>query len=55
MKILIPTINLKILHLLLWRKHNHLVPGKKIDKTKIIGLEKGKIPPQALDLEDCCA
>ncbi len=27
------------------------VPGKKIDKTKIIGLEKGKIPPQALDLE----
>ena len=27
------------------------VPGKKIDKTKIIGLEKGKVPPQALDLE----
>ncbi|WP_369047522.1 replicative DNA helicase [Tenacibaculum sp. UWU-22] len=25
--------------------------GKKIDKTRIISLEKGKIPPQALDLE----
>lgn len=25
--------------------------GKKIDKTRIISLEKGKIPPQAVDLE----
>ena len=25
--------------------------GKKVDKTRIISLEKGKIPPQALDLE----
>ena len=25
--------------------------GKKVDKAKIISLEKGKIPPQALDLE----
>jgi replicative DNA helicase len=27
------------------------VPGKKVDKARIISLEKGKIPPQALDLE----
>lgn len=27
------------------------VPGKKIDKARIIGLEKGKLPPQAIDLE----
>ena len=26
--------------------------GKKIDKAKIISLEKGKIPPQAVDLEE---
>ncbi|NVJ88217.1 MAG: replicative DNA helicase [Flavobacteriaceae bacterium] len=26
--------------------------GKKIDKTKIISLEKGKVPPQSLDLEE---
>ncbi|PCE63579.1 replicative DNA helicase [Sediminicola luteus] len=26
--------------------------GKKIDKTTIISLEKGKIPPQAVDLEE---
>ena len=26
--------------------------GKKVDKSKIINLEKGKIPPQALDLEE---
>ena len=26
--------------------------GKKIDKAKIINLEKGKIPPQAVDLEE---
>ena len=26
--------------------------GKKIDKTKIISLEKGKIPPQAIELEE---
>ena len=25
--------------------------GKKVDKARIISLEKGKIPPQALDLE----
>ena len=25
--------------------------GKKIDKSRIISLEKGKIPPQALELE----
>ena len=28
------------------------VVGKKIDKTTIINLEKGKIPPQAIDLEE---
>jgi replicative DNA helicase len=27
------------------------MPGKKVDKARIISLEKGKIPPQALDLE----
>ena len=27
------------------------VQGKKVDKARIISLEKGKIPPQALDLE----
>lgn len=28
------------------------VAGKKIDRSRIISLEKGKIPPQALDLEE---
>lgn len=28
------------------------MPGIKIDKTSIIQLEKGKIPPQAIDLEE---
>ena len=28
------------------------VAGKKIDRARIISLEKGKIPPQALDLEE---
>lgn len=28
------------------------IPGIKIDKTSIIQLEKGKIPPQAIDLEE---
>jgi replicative DNA helicase len=28
------------------------VPGLKVDKTTIINLEKGKIPPQATDLEE---
>lgn len=28
------------------------IRGKKIDKARIISLEKGKIPPQALDLEE---
>jgi replicative DNA helicase len=28
------------------------VKGQKIDKTRIVNLEKGKIPPQALDLEE---
>jgi len=27
------------------------IPGKRIDKARIIGLEKGKLPPQALDFE----
>ena len=26
--------------------------GKKVDKSKIISLEKGKVPPQAVDLEE---
>ena len=26
--------------------------GQKIEKTRIISLEKGKIPPQAVDLEE---
>ena len=26
--------------------------GKKIDKSRIISLEKGKIPPQAVELEE---
>ena len=26
--------------------------GQKIEKTRIINLEKGKIPPQAVDLEE---
>ena len=26
--------------------------SKKIDNSKIISLEKGKIPPQAVDLEE---
>ncbi|MBL4604112.1 MAG: replicative DNA helicase [Flavobacteriaceae bacterium] len=28
------------------------ITGQKIDKTRIISLEKGKIPPQAVDLEE---
>ena len=28
------------------------VKGQKVDKSRIINLEKGKIPPQALDLEE---
>jgi replicative DNA helicase len=28
------------------------VRGKKIDKARVISLEKGKLPPQALDLEE---
>lgn len=28
------------------------IAGKKIDKSKIISLEKGKIPPQAVELEE---
>ena len=28
------------------------VAGKKIDKSRIISLEKGKIPPQAVELEE---
>ena len=28
------------------------IAGKKIDKSRIISLEKGKIPPQALELEE---
>jgi len=27
------------------------LPGKRIDKARIIGLEKGKLPPQAIDFE----
>ncbi|GGG98973.1 replicative DNA helicase [Polaribacter pacificus] len=27
------------------------IPGKRIDKARIIGLEKGKLPPQAIDFE----
>ncbi|CAL2095668.1 replicative DNA helicase [Tenacibaculum sp. 190524A02b] len=30
----------------------HSVRGTKIDKSRIISLEKGKLPPQALDLEE---
>ena len=26
-------------------------PAKTVDKSKIISLEKGKIPPQAIDLQ----
>jgi replicative DNA helicase len=29
-----------------------IVKGQKVDKSRIINLEKGKIPPQALDLEE---
>ena len=28
------------------------VAGKKIDKSRLISLEKGKIPPQAVELEE---
>ena len=31
---------------------SNTISGKKIDKSRIISLEKGKIPPQALDLEE---
>lgn len=40
----------KKLHLFLMEKAKYL-EGKKIYKTRIISLEKGKIPPQAVDLE----
>lgn len=28
------------------------IKGYKVDKSTIISLEKGKIPPQAIDLEE---
>ena len=28
------------------------LPGQKVDKSRLISLEKGKIPPQAVDLEE---
>ncbi|MDC1230159.1 replicative DNA helicase, partial [bacterium] len=33
-------------------KQPNAVQGYKVDKSNIISLEKGKIPPQALDLEE---
>lgn len=33
-------------------EHTNFVKGKKVDKSRIINLEKGKIPPQAIDLEE---
>ena len=33
-------------------ERTNTIKGKKVDKSKIISLEKGKIPPQALDLEE---
>jgi len=40
----------KKLHLFHMEKAKYLA-GEKINKSKIISLEKGKIPPQAVDLE----
>ena len=28
------------------------IQGQKIDKSRLISLEKGKIPPQVVDLEE---
>ena len=33
-------------------KQPNPVQGYKVDKSTIISLEKGKIPPQAIDLEE---
>lgn len=33
-------------------KQTNPIPGFKVDKSTIISLEKGKIPPQAIDLEE---
>ena len=33
-------------------KQPNPIPGYKVDKSTIISLEKGKIPPQAIDLEE---
>jgi len=33
-------------------ENTNILAGKKIDKARIISLEKGKIPPQAVDLEE---
>lgn len=33
-------------------KQTNPIPGYKVDKSTIISLEKGKIPPQAIDLEE---
>ena len=33
-------------------KQPNQIQGYKVDKSTIINLEKGKIPPQALDLEE---
>ena len=33
-------------------ERTNTIKGKKVDKSRIINLEKGKIPPQALDLEE---
>jgi replicative DNA helicase len=33
-------------------ERTNTIKGKKVDKSRIISLEKGKIPPQALDLEE---
>ncbi len=41
-----------ILLLLLLMKQPNPIQGYKVDKSTIISLEKGKIPPQAIDLEE---
>jgi len=33
-------------------KQPNQIKGYKVDKSTIINLEKGKIPPQAIDLEE---
>ncbi|WP_440880809.1 replicative DNA helicase [Tenacibaculum sp. C7A-26P2] len=33
-------------------ERTHSLRGKKVDKSRIINLEKGKLPPQAIDLEE---